>query len=744
MFRDDLKGSGFITTDVNPDEGVIRVKHYLDLIPDEFPDFLYQVKEREEIIAAANQVDDRSVPTFILESDLHEDPEVLKLIGSLVLAAKKLMEALSGVRVTNRIEFTQKFLNLLDELRTRIALPYTQLAVAQSSESSEHIFEQDPTPGFLADKAFNDLLHLIHRCHHQVNGGEKEHFIRIITLVCHDLAHHIMVHREFIRSEIFGHNLNYKIAQNPGRITRVELCDSKGNTESFAVKEIIVREERSPARDKKLMGAVLTPLYEDPARLVPAQPVVYVVWAGTHSKETAQADLEHICPGEASFRRGERQIAEQLVKAVNEFSDYCKKAVRANTPATEQILIRPINIVCAGHSLGGGLAQNTFLLLQRLLAQSFDANYELPVYEKQFLTQLELLNSKNRRAKRIELAQITDLVLDESWIGGLCLSVWSSTRILKHAADYSKKLLPLLASHIQQTAYIGMVGGDPVQNFGEAALFGDLDDGLQSTENKAKLHVPQIYMMKIEPQTFRLGSTIVAMFSSPMIGAGIGYVLGAPLTGGASIMILTLLTAAAMSFSSHRAKHYEVVRSLFEIRYRLFCSRTLDGKPYHDRKIGLGKICEQLERKSYVAAGFVSLWQSTAGLISSKSEETLNDSYFAGGPDTSAQPGRWGWFSSLSTASVSTNDASGTAEEKIVEVEASRDVDPESFCDLGKEEDAPALELSTASQSSNETTPATWGGYLSSFWPLRIATSASQTENKPEEIVLLDAATFKP
>lgn len=726
MLRDNLKGSGYITTDVNPDQGFVRVTHYLDRIPDEFPDFLYEVKERQEIIEAAESVDDRSVPTFILHSGLHTDNEVLRLLSELVLVAKKLMSALSSVRVTNRIEYTTRFLNLLDELRARIALPIMQARAAQAESVQQSVLDQLPSAEFEAEKKFNELLNLIHLCRLQVDNGTTEHFIRIVTLVCHELAHHVMVHKEFIRSEIFGHNLNYKIAQNPGKIKRVELCDSRGNMELFAVREIIVTKDRSGERDRKLMGAILTPIYGQ--QEVPDQPQLYVIWAGTHSKETAHADLEHICPGETCFRRGERQIAEQLVAAINSFAEDCEKSVRRKMSPSERMLIRPITIVCSGHSLGGGFAQNTFLLLQRLLVQSFDTNYDLPPYENHFRQQLRESMLKSKHAQKIQFADLSDLALNNEWIGGLCLSVWSSTRILEVSAKYSKDLLAKLAHHIQQTAYIGMVGGDPVQNFGEAALFGDLDDGFDQDVGYKKVFIPQIYMMKIEPQTTRLGHTMTAMLSSPLIGAGFGYVVGAPFTGGASVMMLALITAAAMSLSVHRAKHYETVKALFEIRYRLFCSKTLDGKPLHDRKIGIKKICEQLQRKSYVAAGLVSMlhWVSStsvwqylgSGTKSSEDKMALSDSLQIVGADVPSSP------------------PSGHDEVSSVESKA---VDVESFHDL-------SAEMQMLDETTNSEQPALSGsslfGYWTSFWSSSSSSSSSQNDNEKREVVLLDARQF--
>ncbi len=448
---------------------------------------------------------------------------------------------------------------------------------ARVSLTKPLLTDMDALCDLLGDVEFDSLFNQLYQL------DDKSSHLRVLPLIAAELYNQATIIRHFAMSELMGHGVAYKIAQNEGKINKLLLhSDYSDQIDEFSVREIIVKcdaHEDESLRDKSLMAAILTPVYKDGA--IPDQPTIYVVWTGTYNQSTLLADLQRNA-GEESFRHAEAQIMGQVMQALSLFKLYCNK---------------PFRLVVSGHSLGGALSQLMFHSLQRHLAatvlvENADQLRAEDVFLRALHESLPDYKGDDSIGKLVDSKGLSAKDVSE-----MSLAVWNPTGVLQAVEDHSNKLAPMLRQYadIKHSSYIGHVGGDVVQVTGQATILSDIE------RNKAEM-----YVFKVEPQTVRATATAAGMVGGSFFGAFFFSALGImnPLLGAGVGLALGLCAFAKKSFDAHTMKHFNVdfgsMQSVLAISYRLFTSHLPDGSLNLCPNSGHAKVRAQVSRKSMV------------------------------------------------------------------------------------------------------------------------------------------------
>lgn len=412
--------------------------HFKDMVKDEILDQITQVTESklsgwthesqksilDQAIASAqidNEVVKKSLQDKIIKSTLLD----LMLYGKYILQYRK-----SG-------NHHDKELFYINQFKTRLAV--------------------------LVEK-FPDIKQLIHEF------SEMKGFFRILPLAYSEIIKHDELIVEFREAEIVGHNVSYAVAKNNGRFKKV-LVDKNSNAsvERYLLQEIIVLKDN--ARDLALKGTIVIPADYSQDEVV----TVYIAWAGTHNKETFEAD-QQIAPGEESYRCGEDQILKQIIESL-------------------QAIGKPIKLVISGHSLGAALAQLCFHSIQRVIAKNIKdelIHEKVAWYEDEFIKQLDKLSPHQK--------DLDSFVIDPTMIREMTIAAWNPTGVLAPVIKNTNQLCPiLLKAKISQNAHWGLVGDDLLQWFGQGYILNNV------LENGAHVKILKIESKKWSQWLSKIG-----------------------------------------------------------------------------------------------------------------------------------------------------------------------------------------------------------------------------------------------
>jgi len=426
--------------------------------------------------------------------------------------------------------------------------------------------------------------------------SESGNYLAIIPLAYQEILTHDQVLEPFRTAEVFGHFLPYEVAADPENIKKEfvvkhvvkekNVSENKTSTEILSIERYAITEikvmktvngQLTPIRDEGLMGSILIP-----DNLATAEvPTLYVCWKGTDSEATAKLDLE-VYPGSESYRRGERQILAQIKLAIQSCQLLLSKG-------------KKLNIVVAGHSLGGALSQLCFNSIQRTLARELATDTEL----KKHVLGLDNAFVQDEAKLSEEYQQdISDITLGKDAIAGMTLAVANSAGVSQPVQDFSNVLAGILADNgITQSASYFTASGDPVPLSGQGILSNVPD-------NKAKVGI-----LHINYQGLSALSTAVSLLG---VGPAAMIFLGTGMAGAAVAVVGTLasfLKVVKDSTVSHTQSHFQN-RDRSEEDYSLYFSHHINGSV---DAIGAAKIKELLSSQSLLAnwaLRFLSYWNS--------------------------------------------------------------------------------------------------------------------------------------
>lgn len=362
---------------------------------------------------------------------------------------------------------------------------------------------------FLIDKMpeVKQLIHVL---------SERDDFLRILPLAYHEIIANDAILSEFRASEIVGHNAAYAVARN-SNIKDLIIVDKQGAIlEKYSLNQIKVMKNKS--RDLALKGLILIP-DDNKAEEIPT---VYITWAGTHSTESRNADLER-APGEESYRCGEDQIVSQIINCIKSLN-------------------RPVKLVICGHSLGGSLSQLSFHSLQRILALNIkdeETHTRVLELEEAFCNDLSRLSPHQRDLSKIKI--------NPNLIREMSVDIWNSAGVLQPVIRHSNELCSILVNnHIPQVGNIGVVYGDVVHSFGQGCILNDVP-----------INGAKIKLLKIQPVA--AGSLLAALGIPTAFPAGLSL-FGVNAIGLlASFFCLGVILVKVVSEKSyaHRKHHFK-------------------------------------------------------------------------------------------------------------------------------------------------------------------------------------------
>lgn len=554
MFREGQKNLKAIDFQVIKDE--MQISHHCDAYPDEHSPYQFIRGEREEILAATRKIASEYARTFFQESELQKslavitsDNLVKRNTMELVCSAQAFFSALSaGNDSSSRIVITNQMLNSFEAL-------YQTLGQEKFDQYIEKLYSLET----------------------------KSSHLRIIPLIFSELHNQLVILKRFMISEMIGHGVAYRIAQNETRIKKLRLSDSvTGSSKEFSVREIIValRDEHGDIiRDKSLMASVLTPVYEGN---IPDVPTIYIAWTGTYNQSTLSADFQRNA-GEESYRHAEKEIMNQVIQALTIFKSYCNK---------------PFRITISGHSLGGALSQLLLHSLQRMLVATVNSKKnDIAVAEATFMRELyeSVPHYQHSLPKKDE--GLLSKGLRVSDIKEISLEIWNPTGVLQAVETHTNFLAECLSKHanVLHSSYIGNVGGDAIQLTGQGTALSDVENN--------RVHA---YILKVEPETVRATVATAGVVGSAFFGALVFSTFFPinPVLGGVLGLALASGAVAKKSIDAHTMKHFTMdfasIRGVFNIPYRLFTSHLLDGTLNQNPTTGYLKVREQLTRKSLV------------------------------------------------------------------------------------------------------------------------------------------------
>jgi hypothetical protein len=402
--------------------------------------------------------------------------------------------------------------------------------------------------------------------------------LRIVPMAYQEIVSHDKLLEPFKTAEIFGHFVPYQVAKNPSQIKKEFILNKQGDepVERYEIKEIKVMHSKvgllGRERNEGLMGSILIP-----DNLATAEtPTLYICWKGTDSQATIELDLE-VYPGSESYRRSERQILEQISSAIKTCTDKLPQG-------------KKLNIVVAGHSLGGALSQLCYNSLQRVLARELAAqeagsgdktlDEHIKSLENSFVEEESALSAKHQQ-------KISDIHLDPNAIAGLTLTVANSAGISKPVQDFSNTLASILKEQgIEQSAHYLKGSGDPVGVSGQGILSNVPDN----PANVSVLHVNYQTPGIITTALGNLGApaTALVLFGTGTVGAAAATVTTA----------VTLVKTALDKKVAHTDWHFEAGDRPFE-NYTLSCSHDTNGD---SNEAGCKDIREQLSNQSMLVS----------------------------------------------------------------------------------------------------------------------------------------------
>lgn len=430
----------------------------------------------------------------------------------------------------------------------------------------------------------------------------EENICKLLPLASSIIKTHSTQIEDFNLSEIIAHRIAYAIGKNPGLVNKVVINNQQNQPlYAFTVEEIRIIKNNGQ-RELGLMGAFLTP---DPIDNSAPVSTLRMVWAGTHSPESAKLNSE-ITPGEETYRRNEDQVLTYILAKM-------QAIYRQNK--------RPIRFIVSGHSLGGALSQLTLHSLQRILVadlknQEAGKQWEID-FQKKLIT--ETAGVEHQRS-------LAGLKLATEFVSEMALEAWNSPGVLESVADHSNKMSPALVDNgIVLRAKYGMVHGDAVQT-----------SGLKMVLNDVKNNKAIIILLKIQPNSsLNLKTKSLASVSALSVGKTLGAaVIGGPIGATATAVTVGGATYASISkitLDAHRMHHFmESNRPLYP--YVLLTSRNLDGS-INISENGCDVICTELNFKSLIvdagtrAVNYLAMPEARAETLKEKDDTLFNTAF---------------------------------------------------------------------------------------------------------------------
>lgn len=578
------------------EDGTLKVNHFLDLCDvSQLTNYTYTSREKEKIIKKRTEYLDPylknpiksklaiEVAALQISSYLPDEVDELAktaltaqlntLICQLIVDADEFFNYLNTTKVDKRIKHTKKFFEGLDALYERL--------------------------GDLGFYRFLDELYRLQIIDLQKEAAEpEESYLSIITLACSELCRHHAIIEKFMFLEIFAHDVVYKIAQNKGEKIHTVLMQGvkPESIQTFSVYELGVKKKDGTA-NLAVMGSVLI---ENPTQAINEKRIpVYIAFSGTWNEVQAKADIE-FAPGEESYRQAEDQILANILQALSDYKKICKTELNIDKVT--------FDLIFCGHSLGGSLAQNCFVSMQRLLLKNINPDlYQSS--EEEFRKELRAEVPAYRKPGFL-FKSLDDFSISTDDVFKLVLGVKHSSGVADSVKQYSNLIAPLLKNvGLPHEAYFSTSGGDIVQLAGKGNILSDIEN------NGA-----YVYFLKIEPPTWRFGAklfssigvtTVVTVAGAVTISAATGFV------GGFTVWMATMLYSAKKSYEAHTMKHFQVMKDLHMIPYRLHTTHNADGKTSEYDKKGLQRIEENLNRNSMVVNAITTTVSVLGGAASS-------------------------------------------------------------------------------------------------------------------------------
>lgn len=559
------------------EDGTLKVNHFLDLCDvSRLMNYTYTSREKEKIIQKRAEYLNsylKNPPTSKLAAEVsalqisHYLPgdvdeltkkaltlKLNELVCQLIVDADEFFKFLNTTNVDKRIKHTKKFFEGLDAL-----------------------YEKLGEKGFYQ---FLDALYRLQIVSLKENAEEpEESYLSIITLACSELCRHHAIIEKFMFLEIFAHDVVYKIAQNTDEKIHTVLMQGvkPESIQTYSVYELdLIKKDGTP--NLAVMGSVLieNPTKKNSETIIP----VYIAFSGTWNEAQGKADVE-FAPGEESYRDVEDQILSKILQVLADYKATCKTEFNIDKVT--------FDLIFCGHSLGGSLAQNCLLSMQRLLLKSVNPDL-YHCSEDEFKKELKKEVPAYRKPG-FAFKSLDDFSISHQDIFKLVLGVKHSSGVTESVKQYSNLIAPYLKKvGLPQEAYFSTSGGDVVQLAGKGNVLSDIEN------NGA-----YVYFLKIEPPTWRFGAklfsslsvtTAVTVAGVVTIGAATGFV------GGFTVWMATILYSAKKSYEAHTMKHFQIMKDLHMIPYRLHTTHNEDGKTSEYDKKGLQRIEENLNRNS--------------------------------------------------------------------------------------------------------------------------------------------------
>ncbi len=420
-------------------------------------------------------------------------------------------------------------------------------------------------------------------------------FLGILPLVYQIEAQHDASLEPFITAETFGHHVPYKVEKDPLNIKSTFIIyDQDGKpVEHYKIKAISVmkthRGKITTDRDLGLIGSILVPDDLETAEV----PTLYVCWKGTDDKHTGKADIE-IRAGAESYRRGERQVLEQICAAIKE----CQGRLPEG---------KKLKVIVAGHSLGGALSQLCLNSLQRIMVQ------DLAKGDNSLNTQVQSLEKTFRDAECALISGvdhqqiISDITIGNDIISGLTLDVANAAGVSPSVQAFSNELSKILVDKgVEQAANYIKISSDPVGVSGQGILN-------KVPDNKAKVSILYIEREILHHYRTTLASTGSLFLPAAIVG-----------TGGVAVGVLGAALAAGVVYRAKTDRHESHTQWQFKENHRPSTKHAIHNTHNLDGSLNDNVDCKfidnQLSNQSPVVNFFS--W----GLSYSNSSDIRNDS----------------------------------------------------------------------------------------------------------------------
>lgn len=230
---------------------------------------------------------------------------------------------------------------------------------------------------------------------------------------------------------------------------------------------------------------------------------IKVVFRGTKSRASILRDLEVGGAGSASFAIDRNNIIAAINAAIKTMNARCSKP-------------KLIRITVAGHSLGGADAQNCVTAL----AQAISENYGYKVEQKNSIPP-EFRNQFN-------------------CIKEIKLLTYNSAGVTKDTADYSMKLAAFLANKsVKLQAFYQLVGGDAVQQTGEANIFNNVP------YDHVEVHILKAHI-GYEHHSFKLENIAATTLAAGLLVGPVGATVV-----GSSLILASMIMGTIDTLKSH-------------------------------------------------------------------------------------------------------------------------------------------------------------------------------------------------